>query len=425
MAFEGGHFGPENIQGQVKAHITLKNSFKPTQEEFLKLYPTLNIQEGYYILDDEGNIIDYLREKNYRSIVFKCTFQEGQTPVCPVQTVTEFVPKTPGKLIMVIKLMKSYVLERKHINHVRVAIQTFNPSFLKFMSSLKWILLIVSIASLVQFKNSISLLPSEFLTNEQSFLIRAGYVLLLFNEPLLSYTAPYYMGQSKFSLFKALIAIAIMQAQSCVIVYFWLGLLQKLLTRRKVLTSRTKTIMKILMLIHFAISLVTYYFITIRQAESGIANQPDPTSDYNLSVDFWKKYLYIVTAILIIWSAIKVRKIWSQIKELDSRDNLSFIFSLSFMICYLSYLGSGGLEVMNLNGPRVALLYGGTTLYIVLLQVVYTPFGFEIEEAKEKHKYANPQTKSLYENLDESEAETPASKELKTITRGTDEENRG
>ncbi len=70
MAFEGGYFGPENIQGQVKAHFTLKEGFIPTQEQFDKLYPTLNIQEGYYILDDEGNIIDYLREKNYRSIVF-------------------------------------------------------------------------------------------------------------------------------------------------------------------------------------------------------------------------------------------------------------------------------------------------------------------------------------------------------------------
>jgi len=412
MAFEIDSFTSENILLQLKAMVVMKDTYRPRARPLKKLKPRLDIEENYFIVDENQNILKIIRERNLNSQLFRCMLEDG-VPVCPILTMTELLPKNiPGKLMLVTRLEKAFELSDKHFRQVKIAFQTFNPKFLKYMSSFKWTLFLIAAVCYYFYRNGISHLSKHLLSPQQSLVSFAGITLLLFNEPLLSYTNALFMEADTISLIKTCISIAVMQLQCCVLIYFWLNLIHNIASSQKDdISCFPKFIMRIFIVIHFCASCFAYYIFNLQQSDSGTLDElySDPASTLNHVTKTCEKYFHGATAFIIIWSLIKLFKVSRQIKNLEWRESLAFTFSFCFIACYLYFIGTGSLRNMSLQGPRIALLYGITTLYTVLLQLIYLPFESEIEEAKDRHKHPSSPVKVQYKNLGfESEGpETP------------------
>ena len=184
--FEIDSFTSENILLQLKAMVIMKDTYRPRAKVLRKLKPRLEIEENFFIVDEDQNITKIIREKNLNSQLFRCVLKD-HVPVCPILTMTELPPRDiPGKLVLVTRLEKAWELHEKHFRQVKIAFQTFNPKFLQYMSSLKWILFAIAAVGYYFYKKSISQVPKKYWSSRQKIVSFAGISLLLFTAPFLT-----------------------------------------------------------------------------------------------------------------------------------------------------------------------------------------------------------------------------------------------
>jgi len=119
----------------------------------------------------------------------------------------------------------------------------------------------------------------------------------------------------------------------------------------------------------------------------------DPSFDFNDEYDTaftaFKVIMIILLGVGLAWMFFGFAQILKRYNDLIWRHKIFFSFSCYFIFCYfvcninhfflllaiLLVMFTGSINVYNLNGTKVMLVFGITNIYIWFLQILYSPYG--------------------------------------------------
>jgi len=184
-----------------------------------------------------------------------------------------------------------------------------------------------------------------------------------------------------------------MSAQTALLTMLWLMIIERLASSEDEASSSAKFFIKVVGFIHFTVSFLSYWMLANDQVLNHLI---DFQRDQDFFVTLSRYYLYGFLGLIAIWSLIRLVQIIPEFGQLEWRDGTSLTFAFCYFLCYAFFLWSGNLQAINLKGPRVIMLYGVTTLYTLLFEVIYAPSHAELAEAEQARTYQQTEEKVEY-----------------------------
>lgn len=353
----------------------------------------IEFEVSAFLVNENREILETFSKSTVKIMHFECDLQ---TKLCEPQTLAQVLNVKGGHYLFVVKFLNTQDIQDKQIEDMTLAFVTLNPTFTSYLAYFKWILFIASVVGFLVYRNSISHLGEDFNEGERKYVGWLGLALILFNQPFTQ--IPLLLTNLNYSF----IVVIIMAAQTSILTFFWLTLIERLASSSDSISTATGIAIKLFAFLNFVLSAIVYGSLASDQSLHPLL---DFQTDASFGVHLCRNYVYIFLATVAIWTLIRLVTILKNFKELSWRDSTVFTFTFCYFICYLFFVGSGTLQATNLKGPRVILLFGVNTLYTLLLQALYAPFELEKSESEKKRKYENKQAEEQYGELDMSESE--------------------
>jgi len=372
------------------------NKRKPYQPENSKgessHWVSLSAEISVFAVTSKNDILRKFSQEK-KTLAFVCN--EGEIDIhCLPQTLANASDIKPSHYIFVLKIFNTKELQDQQVEEIKLSLISLNRTFQDYMTYLKWVLFILSIVSYIAYRGPVSVLPKGFASVEQTVVGLMGLAVVLFNLPVINV-----FDHKKYnvSMFRV-ISIAI---QNSLLILLWLFLIERLATTSKQKAPRKcRNIIKFIALIHFMVLSYVYGTLAHEQVNNILVNFNNTANPHLVQSSY---YFMGFVAFISLWSLIRIFQILPNVRELDWRDSAAFTFTFCFVVCSLFFTWSHSFEVLNQKSTRIVLLYGITTLYTLLLQVIYAPLEGELEDAEKKRKYEHPETKAHYGDLDASE----------------------
>jgi len=350
-----------------------------------------NLEVSSFVVGPTQNIVKILSQKVVKKVTFECPNVSGQR-ACAPQTFEEVMGVTDSHYIFVVNILNANLIRESKVEDIRLAFVTFSPAFEDYLVYFKWALFILAIITVLLYQIKTSGLSSDILTPQHSHIKLMGVILIFFNEPFIKYTA--LAGEFMFTS----ITVIVIAAQTAVLTLFWFGFLHSASSDDDE-NKRTRGWIKLVAFLHFIMSAISYGVLASDQLENPFTNLfEDPAPILTIC----RGYLYAFLAFTTIYSLAKLFKIVPRISELSWRNSNVLVFSFCYVLCYIFFMVTGNLQATSLRSVRVIFLYGITTLYTVILQVMYLPVSDEVEEAGKRRSYDLPEKHQYSDiNLDD------------------------
>ena len=408
FALEITNIVPENEFVALQGLVTLNNKAKGNDLP-------LQVEVSAYAVDDSYAIKAVYNVKDPRTINFHCASpSSSSTAMCHPETFVEVVGLERDHYLFVVRFL-NVDDSAAQMDSFRLVITSYNADFASYLGIFKIGLFAFAVIGFAIYKGYLSKISTEVTSSEQTYIGYMGLILILFDQPFFLY-AP-----AEDNFFQDVYGVVTISAQSAILVLFWFVLVERLASADTLLSSGGKAFIKIFALIHFGASVVGYTLLAQSQSSNP---EEDLGTSRNPLVELYRIYLIGFTAVVSLWTVIRLLRIVRKYKELDWRDSTSFTFSFCYVLCYLFFIATGSLQVTSYKGARVVLLFGITTLYSLLLQVIYVPFEHEIEESEKRRKYETPESAGQFGELDMSDASSPHIKNDKVQLRKADQNQR-
>jgi len=352
---------------------------------------TFEAETSMFALGPQRTIKRYFTRKAQRKVTFECS---GLNHACTPETFAEISEVQDEHYIFIIKFINNNKVLESKVSDVRLAFVSFNPAFQDILSYMKWILFVTSIIGWFLYRRSLAPLSSSQRSGEQKFVGFMALLLILFNEPFIRYI------NINRHMSYTIVVVLIMSAQTALLTVFWLLIIERLASTQDRASSTAKGFIKGLGFVHFIVSSLSYWLLANDQE---LNHMVDYQGDEDLFVVLSRYYLYGFLGFIALWTLIRLCHIVPKFGQLEWRDGTALTFAFCYVLCYAFFLYSGNLQAINLKGPRVIILYGITTLYTLLFEVIYAPSYAELEEAERARSYQTTEEKVEYGELDMSD----------------------
>jgi len=351
-----------------------------------------DLEVSSFVVGQSQNILKTLSQKVIRKVTFDCPSVNGQISCAP-QTFEEVMGVTDSHYIFVVNILNANLIRESKVEDIRLAFVTFSPIFEDYLTYFKWALFVIAIVTAFFYQSRISALSSDLLSDQHKHIRLLGITLILFNEPFIKYTAM--TGEFVFTA----ITVVVIAAQTAILTLFWFGFLQNA-SADEDKSPRTRGWIKLIAFVHFVVSTISYGVLASDQLQNPFTSLLDDPAPLLM---LCRGYLYAFVAFTAIWSLIKLFQILPKVSELSWRNSNVLVFSFCYVVCYIFFMATGNLQATGLKSVRVIFLYGVTTLYTIILQVMYLPLSDEVEEAGKRRSYDSPEQHHQYSdvNLDD------------------------
>lgn len=360
---------------------------------------TFHAEISILALGPENSIKKFFMRKAQTKVTFDCA---QSTSGCVPETLGEVPNVEDSHYIFIVKFINNNVLEAR-VSDVRLAFVTFNPAFQEILSYVKYALFAVSIISWFLYRRRLAPLSSSQKSVEQKYVGFMAFLLILFNEPFINYV------NINRDMSYTIVVVIITSAQTAVLTMLWLLIIERLASPDDEASSVAKVFIKVVGFTHFVISTISYWMLANDQVVNHLM---DFQTDDDFIVLISRYYLYGFLGVVSFWTLIRLFQIIPKFGQLEWRDGTSLTFAFCYFLCYGFFLYGGNLQAINFKGPRVVLLYGVTTLYTLLFEIIYSPSLPELEEAEKARSYrATTEEKVEYGELDMSDSNNSRSKD--------------
>jgi len=293
--------------------------------------------------------------------------------------------------LMVVDLINGASL-KDELSTFKAYITTIDASYTDFLLALRYTCFAISILFAVYYWFALRKMRGEKLVFEQKFIRVLGILLLLFNDPIYASTILHPTLAS--AVFSSMFIITFV----CALLLFWIAAFQRVYRESTQVKSRALSYPKLIYIFFLWLFSVVAYCILARQYLK------DPSFDFNDEYEktftAFKVLMILMLGIGLGWMFYGFAQILRTYNTLIWRHKIFFSFSCYFILCYFVFMFTGTVNVYNLNGTKVMLLFGITNVYVWFLQVIYGPSNKGFEGSDQPISLAN--VFQGYEMLDEN-----------------------
>jgi len=242
-----------------------------------------------------------------------------------------------------------------------------NPEYTDFLLALRYVCLAISIIFVLYYWRSLRQMRGEKLVFEQKFIRVLGILLILFNDPICASTilSP--------TLASAVISSMFVITFVCALLLFWIAAFQRIYRDNNQVHTKALSWPKLVYIALLWLFSVVAYCILSRE----YLNDPsfDFNDEYDTAFTAFKVIMIILLGVGLAWMFFGFAQILKRYNDLIWRHKIFFSFSCYFIFCYFVFMFTGSINVYNLNGTKVMLVFGITNIYIWFLQILYSPYG--------------------------------------------------
>lgn len=249
----------------------------------------------------------------------------------------------------------------------RSFITTVNPKYTDFLLALRYVCLAISICFAIYYWRSLRQMRGEKLVFEQKYIRVLGILLVFFNDPI--YASTILKPNLASAVFSAIFVITFVYA----LLLFWIAAFQRIYRENTQVHSKALSLQKLVYIFFlWLFSVIAYCILSSKYLD-------DPSFDfndeYNTAFTIFKVIMIVLLGVGLAWIFFGFAQILKKFNTLIWRHKIFFSFSCYFIFCYFIFMFTGAVNVYNLNGTKVMLVFGITNIYVWFLQVLYSPFG--------------------------------------------------